>query len=83
MQLTADLTKRPVERAENREMSTLGVTFMAGLSGGVWGSLDELSQLRKVETVFAPQTKYLDHYILEFVSWQKAIDRCLRWYPLN
>lgn len=83
MQLTSDLTKRPVERAENREMSTLGVTFMAGLSGGVWSSLDELTQLRKVETVFKPETKHLDHYVHELCQWQKAIDRCLRWYPLN
>lgn len=82
MQLISDLTKRPVERAENREMSTLGVTFMAGLSAGVW-QMDELRDLRKVENVFNPQTKHLNHYLLEFVSWQKAIDRCLRWYPLT
>lgn len=81
MQLISDLTKRPVERADNREMSTLGVTLMAGLGGGVW-KFDELCELRTVETVFNPRTEYLNHYLLEFDSWKRAIDRCLRWYPL-
>jgi len=83
MQLTSDLTKCPVERAENREASTLGVTFLAGLSGGVWKDLDELTELRKVETVFTPQTKNVEHYIAEFVDWKRAIDRCLKWYSHN
>ena len=80
LQLVSDLTKCHVERADNREMSTLGVTFLAGLGGGVWADLDELSNLRKVETVFTPQTTNLKNYINEFVDWQRAIDRCLKWY---
>ena len=73
MQLITDLTKCPVERAENREMSTLGVTFLAGLSAGIWKSKEELSELRKVDTVFRPQTNNLKPYIDEFVDWQRAV----------
>jgi len=80
MQLTSDLTKCPVERAENREMSTLGVTFLAGFSAGIWKNFDELIKLRKVETVFTPQTTNLKTYISEFVQWQKAIQRSLNWH---
>lgn len=83
MQLTSDLTKCPVERAENREMSTLGVTFLAGLSAGIWSDLNELSRLRKVETVFTPQTHNLKQYLSEFVDWQRAIDRCLKWHSID
>jgi putative glycerol kinase 5 len=83
IQLISDLTNCQVERAENREMSTLGVTFLAGLSAGVWKNLDELTELRKVENIFKPETKNLNHYKDEFVGWQRAVDRCLRWYNIS
>jgi len=83
LQLISDLTKCPVERAENLEMSTLGVTFLAGLSMGIWKNKEEIYKLRRVEKVFTPQTKNLKHYIAEFVDWQRAIDRCLKWYSHN
>lgn len=83
MQLIGDLTKCPVERAENREMSALGVTFLAGLSGGIWKDLDEVSNLRKLDTIFTPQTTNIKHYINEFIDWKKAVERCLRWYNIH
>jgi putative glycerol kinase 5 len=80
MQLIADLTGSAVERASSREMSSLGAAYMAGLGGGVWSSGAQLKKLRKVDVVFDPSSDHLDHYVNEFTDWQRAIERCLKWY---
>lgn len=80
MQLIADLTGSAVERATNREMSALGAAYMAGLGAEVWSDTDELRRLRSLDVVFEPQTEHLEHYVNEFTDWQRAIERCLKWY---
>ena len=80
MQLIADLTGSSVERASNREMSALGAAYMAGLGAGVWTSKAQLRRLRQLDITFKPETGHLEHYVSEFSDWQRAIERCLKWY---
>ena len=55
MQFQADLLGIPVVRPQVVETTALGAAYLAGLSCGVFGGLDELSAQWKAERVFAPQ----------------------------
>ncbi|HEX4801018.1 MAG TPA: glycerol kinase GlpK [Sphingomicrobium sp.] len=43
-QFLADILDVPVERPENLETTALGAAFLAGLTTGVWGGLDDLAR---------------------------------------
>ncbi|XP_030756934.1 putative glycerol kinase 5 [Sitophilus oryzae] len=80
-QLLADLTDLPVKRL-SAEMSTLGVAFLAGLSGGLWHSKEELSKIDKTEKVFYPSKEKTrkTELLVELESWRRATDRFKSWY---
>lgn len=54
MQFQADLLGIPVVRPEVTETTALGAAYLAGLSTGVYGGVDELSKLWRVERRFMP-----------------------------
>ncbi|GAA0745194.1 glycerol kinase GlpK [Ideonella azotifigens] len=54
MQFQADLLGIPVLRPQVIETTALGAAYLAGLSCGVWRTLDELSSQWKAERVFHP-----------------------------
>ncbi len=54
MQFQADLLGIPVVRPQVIETTALGAAYLAGLSSGVWRSLDELSAQWQVERRFLP-----------------------------
>jgi glycerol kinase len=53
MRMQADLLGRPVIRANDAELSALGVAHMAGLKAGVW-SWDDLKALPRSHDTFTP-----------------------------
>ena len=55
MQFQADLLGIPVVRPQVIETTALGAAYLAGLSGGVYAGLDELSGLWQAERRFEPQ----------------------------
>ena len=56
LQLTADQLQAPVARPVTTETTAFGAATLAGLAEGVWGSLEELSELWKLEAVFEPRS---------------------------
>ncbi|MBP3981885.1 glycerol kinase GlpK [Acidovorax sp. JG5] len=54
MQFQADLLGIPVVRPAVIETTALGAAYLAGLSSGVYRSIDELSQLWRAERRFVP-----------------------------
>lgn len=54
MQFQADMLQTGVNRPKTVETTALGAAYLAGLSTGVWSSLQELEQVRKVQRVFTP-----------------------------
>ena len=54
MQFQADQLKIPVIRSYNTESTAMGAAFLAGLSGGVWESLEEIENLWKGDKPFLP-----------------------------
>ena len=55
MQFQADLLGIPVVRPQVIETTALGAAYLAGLSCGVYGGLDELSALWRTERRFEPR----------------------------
>jgi len=82
MQLQADLLNLPIERSRIAETTALGAAFLAGLGVNLWGDLDELRVMRKVDRVFRPAMPYGIRTELRR-EWQRAVQRSLRWARNN
>jgi glycerol kinase len=57
MQFLSDILDLPIERPVVTETTALGVAYLAGLSSGVYGSLEEISHLWAQEHQFDPELK--------------------------
>ena len=78
LEFLADLLDTEVLRPKCLETTALGVAFGAGLSSGVWSSLDEISKLYEVEKIVDPKMSEEDRTKYKR-SWKKAIDRSMGW----
>ena len=74
MQFQADLLGIPVVRPRMIETTALGAAYLAGLSAGVYGSLDEISSHWQVDTAFIP-TMSRDQAGDFARRWERAIRR--------
>jgi glycerol kinase len=76
MQLLADLSRLPVEVAEERETTALGAATLAGLATGAWSGPDEVAGLWRGATRYEPQMAIADaDEILD--GWRLAVRRAL------
>jgi glycerol kinase len=78
MQFQCDILNVPVVRPEFLETTALGVAFAAGLSAGVWNSLDEIGNLWKADTLWNPAMSISERETL-WKGWNKAVQRSLNW----
>ncbi|MEN9654784.1 MAG: hypothetical protein RL235_896 [Chlamydiota bacterium] len=78
MQLQADLTGARVLRPTQRELTAVGVAQLAGLSAGVWQSLDDLHGLWRPEKTFEPQLSK-EAAIKRLERWKEAVERSKGW----
>ena len=72
MQFQADLLGIPVVRPAVIETTALGAAYLAGLSSGVFGSIDELSTLWRAERRFLPTLSH-DKATELMVRWEHAV----------
>ena len=74
----SDVLGIPIEKPECIETTALGAAYLAGLSLGVYKSLDEIKKNRKTEKIFTPQkdSTWRENQIS---VWRKAVERCLNW----
>jgi glycerol kinase len=76
VQALADAVGRPVEVSPEREATTLGAAYLAGLATGVWASVDELAERWKPVRVVEPRPSYADRD-----RWKEAVERSSGWVP--
>jgi glycerol kinase len=78
MQFQADLIRHPIDRPRMVETTALGAAFLAGLSAGVWGSVDEIQGIRQSERIFEPR---MDEESARgyYKTWQRAVKRAAKW----
>ncbi len=75
VQALADATGRSIEVSPEREATTLGAAYMAGLATGVWSGTDELAAL------WSPRTTVEPARALDRDRWADAVRRAERWIP--
>lgn len=78
MQFQADILQRPIDRPASVETTALGAAFLAGLSAGVWHSVEDILSLRHTQRRFEPAINSADakKYL---AGWHKAVERACRW----
>ena len=78
----ADILQLPVIRPRILETTALGAAWLAGLTAGVYGSLDELAGLWQPERRFTPQMDAARADSLH-AGWQQAVQRLLHRTEVN
>jgi glycerol kinase len=77
MQCQADLLDVPVERPDNVETTALGAAGLAGLTLGVWRSVDEFLAGRRF-TRFDPEGDTAER-LRRWAGWRRAVGATLAW----
>lgn len=76
MQFQADIANMSVVCPKVTETTALGAAYLAGLSVGVWESLDVLKEKHKVDNVFFAN-KDKNWREKNYSGWRKALERTL------
>jgi glycerol kinase len=82
LELQAEQSRMPVARPRSLESTAIGAATLAGLVGGVWSSLAELSALWQPEQTFEPQlpAELVD---ATYVAWRRAVEKSMGWADLE
>jgi glycerol kinase len=75
VQAVADATQRRVEVCREREATTLGAGFLAGLAVGTWSGWDDIAAAWVPRTVVEPGDP------LDRARWGEAVERAANWFP--
>ena len=78
MQFQADISNCTIRRPVIRETTALGAGYLAGLATGAWSSRDELKELWRCDTLYAPSMEDEKRSRL-LNGWDKAVGRSLDW----
>lgn len=78
MQFQSDISDCTIRRPVIRETTALGACYLAGLATGVWHSREELKQLWRCDTLYAPSMDENKRRKL-LSGWDKAVGRSLDW----
>ena len=75
VQTLADTCQVTVARAVNYNATLTGAAYLAGLSTGVWSSLEEIQSLDTQYETFSPHCAMEK----EYVKWREAVKRAYCW----
>jgi glycerol kinase len=76
VQALADACCRPIEVSKEREATTLGAGYLAGLAIGTWSSTEDIATAWAPKVVVEPSGRPDGREL-----WQRAVERAGRWYP--
>ncbi len=76
VQSLADACDRPVEVCREREATTLGAGYLAGVAVGLWGSVEEIADTWAPQAVIEPSGADPGRD-----RWRAALERAREWYP--
>jgi glycerol kinase len=76
-QFLADILSLPVDRPEVVETTALGAAFLAGLRAGLFSSLDEISELWRLDRRFDVSISQAEADAL-YGGWKDAVARVIR-----
>jgi len=76
MHFLADILGATVDRPKITETTALGAAYLAGLKAGVFGSLEQLADLWRLDQSFQPRIPKEERDQL-YAAWQDAVKRVL------
>jgi glycerol kinase len=76
--LQAEQSRMPVARPQSLESTALGAATLAGLSVGMWNSLDELSALWQPSAHFEPEIP-VELADAAYAAWNRTVERSRGW----
>jgi len=75
LQAVADAAQRPVEVSPEREATTLGAGYLAGMAAGTWSGWDDVAATWRPRAVVEPARE------LDRARWREAMARAEGWEP--
>jgi glycerol kinase len=78
MQILADTIGIALKRPAFTDSAALGAAARAGVSVGMWGSLEEACSLQSAPTHFEPRTS-VDRRERSYAQWKRAVQRARHW----
>ncbi len=76
MQFQSDILGIPVLVPENNESTALGAAYLAGISAGIYKTIDEIAAENKISSIYKPLMNESDrNYQIEI--WREAVKRLL------
>ncbi|NLV74157.1 MAG: glycerol kinase GlpK [Chloroflexi bacterium] len=78
MQIQADILGKPVIRPVNRETTSLGAAYLAGMAAGIWLNLEALRALWRSDRIYQAQWSAAERE-RGWRMWQRAADRAQGW----
>ena len=78
MQFQADLLQMNIGKPASKETTALGACYLAGLAVGMWGNLDEISNLWNLSEEYTPKKppEYIEYPLKK---WKRAIECTKHW----
>lgn len=80
VQALANAAQRPVEVSPEREATTRGAAFLAGLAVGTWSTWDDIAATWRPRTTIEPTISEAGASS-ERERWRAACDRAAGWHP--
>jgi glycerol kinase len=75
MQFQADILSGEINRCFVEEASAMGVALAAGLSSGIWDSMEKLEKLREGETIKSKMQPELSQKLYD--GWERAVRQAM------
>ena len=75
LQFQADLLQLPITRSSQAEATALGVAYLAGLSIGIWETINDIQKFWHPDELFLPKKNREK----EYNKWRAAVQRSLKW----
>ncbi len=72
LQFQSDLLQLNVDKPHNTESTALGAALLAGLSVGIFATMENCASIRKSERVFSPQVSP-EQIEKKYALWKKAV----------
>ena len=74
VQFLADILNLPIQRPAVTETTALGVAYLAGLTVGIYESLEQVGELWEQQRQFDPSMKDADRELL-YTGWLDSVSR--------
>ena len=81
MQITANITQKPIKIFKNIEGSYLGAAFVSAKTVGLYESWNDINKLSGNFKIIKPQKNFKDHYKKKYIIYRKLYENLKDLFP--